>query len=190
MNTVKHSHPWQHWTACDFLTAECLAELKAIDHCRPQQIHGKRLGDQRLFIGDHNANLYPELYQLWQALHSSSMHDYFGSHTGIDYSQLFPRLEVISDIGDFYLEPHCDHWEKRLTALVYTDHAKLWPATVLGQDHRIAVADNLCMFFVPGPHTIHHYPAMHFDQVRRALQINYWTYSAATELHDQTMILR
>lgn len=181
MNTVKHSFPWTHWTAANFLDPACLSELKAIDHRRYQQTQGKRLGNQRLFVDQHNADLYPNLYQLWCDLQQGSLQHYFSKHTGIDYAGLYPRIEVISDIGDFYLEPHHDHLEKRLTALVYTDHEQLWPGTVLGESHRIAVQDNLCMFFVPSEQTMHHYPATHFDTVRRALQINYWTYNVPTQ---------
>ena len=169
--------PWTHWIADDFLTPECLAEVKSIDHTREQLTYGKRVGGQRLFIDTASADQYPELFKLYQSLQSGIYKDFFESYTGLNYTELYPRVEVISDIGDFYLEPHCDLPEKRLTALVYTDYEKLYPGTGLGDGTRIESRDNRCFFFVPGNNTLHDYPATHFDTVRRCLQINYWTYT-------------
>lgn len=176
MNTLAHTKPWPHWTKENFLSPAALAELKGIQHQRLQQTQGKRVGDQRLFIDDTNSNEYPHLYNVWRSLNGGELQSYFEHHTGMNYSGLHPRLEVISDIGDFYLEQHHDLLEKRLTVLVYTDHEKLWPGTQLGTSHRVEVKDNLAMFFVPSEDTWHSYPPIHFDCVRRALQINYWTY--------------
>jgi hypothetical protein len=177
MHTIKHIEPWLHWTAENFLSSDCLAELKAVDHSRHQQTDGKRVGGNRIFIDHDNKDQFPHLYGLWQSLHNGSMKEYFEQHTGINYTDLHPRIEVISDIGDFYLEPHHDLLEKRLTALVYTDHERLWPGTQLSDSYRVEAKDNLCMFFVPSTDTWHSYPKTHFDCVRRALQINYWTYT-------------
>lgn len=153
-----------------------MAELKSIDQTRVQPNQGKRAGENRLFIDQHCENTYPNLFSLWHDMHQGEIKQYFESFTGHDYTGLYPRVEVISDIGDFYLEPHHDLLEKRLTALLYTDHEKLWPGTALGESHRVEAKDNRCMFFVPSVQTWHHYPHTHFDVVRRALQLNYWTY--------------
>ena len=169
--------PWLHWIADNFLSAECLAELKSVPHQRPQDNPGRRVGNQRLFIDDSVKNQYPHLYALWQDLHSGETKQYFESHTGIDYTGLYPRMEVISDIGDFYLEPHHDLLEKRLTALIYTDYQRLWPGTMLSDNYQVEAQDNRCMFFVPSTETWHSYPKTNFDVVRRALLINYWTYT-------------
>ena len=175
--TQQHYEPWQHWIADNFLTAECLAELKSVPHQRGQATAGKRVGDGRLFIDGSVADQYPHLHALWCDLHNGEVKKYFESFTGLDYTGLVPRVEVISDIGDFYLETHHDLLEKRLTALVYTDYEKLWPGTMLGDSYQVEARDNRCMFFVPSPETWHSYPQTHFDVVRRAMQINYWTYS-------------
>lgn len=134
------------------------------------------MGGDRLFITGDSTD-YPHLAALYRSLEDGELKNYFESHTGLDYTGLFPRVEVISDIGDFYLEPHPDQPEKRLTALVYTDHERLWPGTELVDGTRVEAADNRCFFFVPAENTIHSYPHTHFNRVRRALQINYWTYS-------------
>lgn len=39
-NTIET--PWQHWIADNFLTAECLAEVKSVDHTVTQATAGKR----------------------------------------------------------------------------------------------------------------------------------------------------
>ena len=174
----KIDQPWTHWIADDFLSVACLHEVKNIDHGVTQLVPGKRRDSQRLFITDSVADQYPHLYLLYQSLHLGEYRDFFEHHTGLSYQGLYPRLEVISDIGDFYLEPHYDHFEKRLTALVYTDYATLYPGTGLGDGTRVESRDNRCFFFVPGPHSLHDYPATHFATVRRCLQLNYWTYSA------------
>lgn len=183
--TVNHT-PWQHWIADDFLTAECLAEVKSVKHTAEQQIPGKRIGNQRLFINEFNSVEYPELYGLYCSLQSGEYKKFFEHYTGIDYTGLYPRVEVVSDVGEFYLEPHCDLPEKRLTALVYTDYEQLWPGTGLGNGTRIESQDNRCFFFVPGEHSLHDYPKTHFNSVRRCLQINYWTYSRPSQLEYQT----
>jgi hypothetical protein len=168
--------PWPHWIQDDFLSAECLAELKAIPSELPQTIAGRRNGSERFFVDETNQYQYPHLYQLYMSLKQGQYKAFFESATGLDYTGLHPRVEVISDIGDFSLEPHLDHVEKRLSALVYTDHAQLWPGTGFANGTRVESRDNRCFFFVAGPDTLHDYPRTHFDQVRRCLQINYWTY--------------
>lgn len=161
----------------NFLTPECLFEVKSVRHTVTQENPGRRVGSGRLFIDDSHCDTHPHLHSLWQSLHQGFYRQYFEHHTGIDYTGLFPRVEVVSDIGDFYLKPHPDQPEKRLTALVYTDHEQLYPGTALSGGSRVEAKDNRCFFFVPSPITIHSYPATRFDQVRRCLQINYWTYS-------------
>lgn len=187
MLTTKHTSPWLHWTCRHFLSDQCLSELKAVDCLTPQQISGKRVGGDRFFVDATVKDHLPHLYQLWLDLHNGAVKHYFEDQTGCSFSGLYPRVEVISDIGDFYLEPHCDLPEKKLTALVYTDYQRLWPGTQLEPNYRVPVEDNLCLFFMPGSDTWHSYPQTHFDCVRRALQINYWTYSLSTELNHQTM---
>ena len=186
MQADKIDQPWTHWIADNFLTTSCLAEVKGIRHTVTQTVPGKRRDSQRLFVDDAVAAQYPELYALYQSLHLGAYRDFFERHTGISYQGLYPRLEVISDIGDFYLEPHHDLTEKRLTALVYTDYEILYPGTGLGNGTRVESRDNRCFFFVPGPHSLHDYPLTHFDRVRRCLQINYWTYNLPTAQEYQT----
>lgn len=168
--------PWQHWLADHFLTPACLKELKEVKHEEFQQVAGKRVGNQRLFITGEHKVTYPHLYSLYCSLHNGLYKEFFEQHTGQDYANLFPRLEVISDIGPFYLEQHHDHLEKRLTAIVYTDYQQLYPGTELSNGTRVEAQDNRCFFFVPATDTLHGYPATTFHQVRRCLQINYWTY--------------
>lgn len=178
MKAIEYNTPWRHWIADNFLTSECLAEVKSVRHTVPQLVHGKRVGSNRLFIDDKQAETYPQLHKLWHSLHDGEYKKFFENYTGMDYTGLFPRVEVVSDIGPFYLEPHCDLKEKRLTALVYTDYEQLYPGTNLYPDYRVETKDNRCMFFVPSDTTWHGYEATEFLTVRRCLQINYWTYSA------------
>lgn len=186
-NTHEIQQPWTHWIVDDFLSESCLAEVKSISHSSEQQNHGKRAGGRRFFITDRHAQQYPQLYQLWRSLHHGQYRQFFESHTGLDYTGLHPRLEVISDIGSFYLEPHCDRPEKRLTALVYTDFEQLYPGTQLGDSYRVPSRDNRCFFFVPDETTVHSYPHTTFESVRRCLQINYWTYNLPIESEYQTI---
>jgi hypothetical protein len=175
MKTLKYNHPWTHWISDDFLSPECLAELMSVDHAGSQPLPGRRVGGDRIFIGPEHAEQHPHMHRLWQELHTGDIKRYFESHTGLDYTNLYPRVEVISDQGDFYLERHHDMLEKRLTALVYTDHAQLYPGTMLEGGYQVESRDNRCMFFVPSNNTWHSYPLTHFATVRRAMQINYWT---------------
>lgn len=178
MNTADRiDRPWCHWLADDFLSVQCLRELKNIDIEHGQAVPGRRRDSVRTFVDHTHANVWPCLWQLWQDL-DGPLRQWFSHYTGVDYAGMYVRLEVISDRGWFELAPHCDHAEKRLTAFVYTDHAELWPGTELTHGHRVQSRDNRCFFFVPGTDTTHSYPGTYFDRVRRCLQINYWTVSA------------
>lgn len=176
MEVQKFSEPWTYWLADDFLTPKCLIELKSIDSRLEQVEAGRRVGTERFCITKENRYEFPELYKLYQSLDSGKMKQFFSEHTGIDYTNLFLRVEVVSDYGNFYLEPHHDHLEKRLSALVYTDHAQLWPGTMITGHSAVESRDNRCFFFVPGKETYHEYPKTNFTSVRRCLMINYWTY--------------
>jgi hypothetical protein len=171
------SQPWTYWMADDFLDSETLLEVKNIKHVLPQQNHGTRLNSNRLFVNDTNKNLYPHLHSLFQSLICGYYRNFFEQVTKYDFSNLFPRLEVISDIGAFYLEPHHDLLEKKLSAIVYTD---LHQGTTIYDDvaihHVVESKNNRCMFFIPAPNTMHGYPYTFLHKVRRCLIINYWTY--------------
>lgn len=168
--------PWQHWLVDNFLSAECLEEVKQVDNVVEQQLHGRRSGSVRMFITEKSQDKYPHLYKLYQSLHNGEYRKFFEEQTNQSFEGLFPRIEVISDYGEFYLKPHTDRFEKKLTAIVYTDYKKLYPGTELKEGQRVESADNRCFFFVPSNDTIHSYPLTNFVEVRRCLQINYWTF--------------
>ena len=176
MRASTHNNPWKHWIVDDFLDADTLAEVKSVEHTVEQAEPGRRYDSKRLFISDEHEKQYPNLYHLYRSLHNGAYKTFFQYYTGIDYTDLFPRIEVISDIGDFWLEPHYDRPAKRLSALLYTDHTQLYPGTGLGDGTRVESKDNRCFFFVAGEHSLHDYPLVHFPTVRRCVQINYWTY--------------
>ena len=136
----------------------------------------KRVDSVRLFINEEHEKQYPYLYHLYRSLRNGAYKTFFEHYTGIDYTDMYPRVEVISDIGDFWLEPHYDRPAKKLSALLYTDYTQLYPGTGLGDGTRVESKDNRCFFFVAGEHSLHDYPLIHFPTVRRCLQINYWTY--------------
>jgi hypothetical protein len=168
--------PFKHWILDEFLTEDCLKELKAIEHQGIQTNPGKRVDSDRLFVHRVPPEAMPNLWQLQNELAEGAYRLMFENITGQNFEGTFPRIEIISDFGDFELKPHHDHLEKKLSAMVYTNHEQLFPGTVLGDDHVVETKDNRCMFFVPADNTWHHYPKTHFTKIRRALMINYWTY--------------
>jgi len=176
MKAIEINNPWQHWIVDDFLDAATLAEVKSVEHIVEQAKPGKRVDSVRLFINDEHEKQYPYLYHLYRSLRNGAYKTFFEYYTGIDYTGMYPRVEVISDIGDFWLEPHYDRPAKKLSALLYTDYTQLYPGTGLGDGTRVESKDNRCFFFVAGEHSLHDYPLIHFPTVRRCLQINYWTY--------------
>jgi len=176
MKAIEINNPWQHWIVDDFLDAATLAEVKSVEHIVEQAKPGKRVDSVRLFINDEHEKQYPYLYHLYRSLRNGAYKTFFEYYTGIDYTDMYPRVEVISDIGDFWLEPHYDRPAKKLSALLYTDYTQLYPGTGLGDGTRVESKDNRCFFFVAGEHSLHDYPLIHFPTVRRCLQINYWTY--------------
>ena len=54
IETVKYQLPWVHWIVDDFLSQSCLDELKSVPVKVQQQVPGKRVGSERLFITDDN----------------------------------------------------------------------------------------------------------------------------------------
>ncbi len=170
-------HPWQHWIVDNFLSENCLRELKSIPFTNFQMIKGKRTGSERLFITEKNKDQHPELFKLHQSLEDGEYKKFFETCTGLKFDELYVRVEVISDFGEFELEEHCDRPEKKLSAMVYTDYEELYPGTLLTNGHQIESKDNRCFFFVPSSETYHSYPLTNFKKVRRCLMINYWTYT-------------
>ena len=172
----EYQEPFQHWTVDNFLTPECLAELKQIEHLNEQAEKGRRVNSHRLFVHNMPEVAVPRLWELQQSITDGPYRLFFENATKQSFEGTFPRIEIISDYGEFELEPHHDHLEKKLSAMLYTDHEELYPATVLGDDYQVEAKDNRCMFFVPSKDTWHHYPKTNFTKVRRGLMINYWTY--------------
>lgn len=172
----RYEEPFVHWTVDEFLSPECLDEVKRIYHEVPQAEPGKRVNSNRLFVHQVKQEVIPNLYALAESIATGHYRMFFEKVTGQSFEGTFPRIEIISDIGEFELKPHHDHLEKKLSAMVYTDYSQLYPGTTLGDDHVVEAKDNRCMFFVPTEDTWHHYPKTNFETVRRALMINYWTY--------------
>jgi hypothetical protein len=175
-NFLQVDYPWKHWIVDSFLTSECLNELKSINSQTEQTFLGKRNGSSRLFVTENNKTTYPHLYKLYQSLHTGYYKDFFEFATGNNFDNLYPRLEIISDYGEFELVEHTDHLEKKLSVMVYTNYEILYPGTTLSNNYVIEAKDNRAFFFVPSDETLHSYPKINFKKIRRCLMINYWTY--------------
>lgn len=179
---TKVTVPWTYWIEDNFLDSETLAELKSIDHRSLQTKSGHRLSDTRFFITESSKDSLPNLYKFYQSLHNGYYKKFFEEHTNRNYDGLYPRVEIVSDFGSFYLERHHDLLEKKLSALVYTDFEELYSGTLIYNDtqehHLIETKDNRCMFFNPDSDTWHGYPQTTFNTVRRCLMINYWSYQS------------
>ena len=172
----EYNTPFKHWTVDNFLTKDCLAELKAIEHNSVQEEEGRRASSERLFVLNIPRHAVPNLWDLQDGIADGAYRLFFENVTGQQFDGTFPRIEIISDFGPFSLKKHHDHLEKKLSAMLYTDYQELYPATVLGEDYQVEAKDNRCMFFVPSHDTWHHYPETNFTKIRRGLMINYWTY--------------
>jgi hypothetical protein len=183
------NEPWTHYVVDDFLDIDILTELKSIEHKTPQICSGKRIGaqDSRLFITSKNKQNYPELEKLYDSLKCGATRSFFEQATNKNYSGNYLRMEVISDIGHFYLEPHPDLINKKLTVLVYTDSGEHYPGTTIYDtegvniSHNVEAIDNRCIFFNPAADTMHGYEPYYFATVRRCLMINYFDYGDETE---------
>jgi hypothetical protein len=180
--TIQFDVPWTYWITDNFLSNDMLAELKNISHKSTQIESGKRLSESRLFITEDYQKILPNLHDFYLSLNNGHYKSFFEEHTKQSYAGMFPRVEVVSDYGSFYLERHHDLFDKKLSALVYTNHEELHPGTLIydniTEHHRIETKDNRCMFFNPTNTTWHGYPATTFKSVRRCLMINYWSYQA------------
>ena len=139
------------------------------------------LGELALFISNINVDSqrakYPNLCDLADELQHGQLKKFFEKIVKAEMPN-FMRIEVISDIGPFYLKPHND-FSKKLTILCYTNYSARYPGTTIYSDantihHQIESQDNRCVFFVPNHVTWHGVPKTVFPTVRRMLMINYF----------------
>ena len=181
INLRVHNQPWNYWMLDEFLTPECLAEVKNIKHKTPQLVKEHRGHPDRLFISNINVDSqrakYPNLCDLADELQHGQLKKFFENIVKAKMPN-FMRIEVISDIGPFYLKPHND-FLKKLTILCYTNYSALYPGTTIYSDantihHQIESQDNRCVFYVPNYVTWHGVPKTVFPTVRRMLMINYF----------------
>ena len=100
MRASTHNNPWKHWIVDDFLDADTLAEVKSVEHTVEQAKPGRRVDSVRLFITHEHEKQYPHLTHLYRSLHNGAYKTFFEYYTGIDYTDMYPRVEVISDKGD------------------------------------------------------------------------------------------
>jgi hypothetical protein len=182
------SYPFSHWVFKDFLSDDFCRKIFNYLSIEPTQIvyDGTRAGDNystaynqnRVFLTNAIVAQYSFLEELLTAMSSEEMVKQISTLFSTNLTDCFLRIEYIEDKNGFYLKPHQDISEKKLTIFVYLgdalqewgtdfyDGGKKWVKT-------IPFVHNTGYIFVPGRDTWHGFEKKKIEGKRKALLINY-----------------
>lgn len=193
INTARNdNHPFPHWIIRDFLTEEfCQKLFNHIPVAKKEGLYdGTRAGDYlnrttqditRFFLTADIIKQYPFLKEIITAMLCPKLVSEISSRFFTDLSNCYLRVEYIADRNGFYLIPHQDIVEKKLTVFVYLgdgsencgtdlyDSKKKWVKT-------IPFKHNTGYIFVPGEDTWHGFEKKKINGIRRAILLNYVTF--------------
>jgi len=190
---TNHTYPFNHWTVDQPLSEEAIDEIYQVKIPEGKVIFdGTRAGDKtgndllgklRVYINKDNSNDFPELNKLVQEMRSKECTKIISKMIGIDLSDSFVRLEVISDKDGFWLEPHCDIKEKLMSSILFVN--KYGESENLGTDFytpdmkvakTIPYRNNYGYIFTAEKDSWHGLEKKKIKKERRCLQLNYVTF--------------
>ena len=178
--------PFRYWLPRDILP-EAEAEAVCALPIAPPAITstaGKRETNNatRLFFCEDSRARFPVCERIAQALQHPKATGTLESHCGVALKGTNLRIEYCQDTGSFWLEPHKDIVEKKVTLLIYLSRgpeAESWGTDIYdGSLARVATAPcgfNLGLIFLPGADTWHGFEKRTITGVRRSLIVNYVT---------------
>jgi hypothetical protein len=184
-NNPPLSEPFRHWRLTRVLPGEVLDAINALDLVAPswQGADGRRAWNAaRVFVDQDMQARLPQAAALAEAFQSQEALAAVESHTGLDLTGLYLRIEYCLDSQGFWLEPHTDIGVKRLTLQVYCARdaaAHGWGSSIYDTDRRwtgnIDGSFANAMMFVPANDTWHGFEPRRIDGVRRSLIVNFVT---------------
>ena len=205
INAKEESYPFLHWEVEGLLEESLRSKMLDIELPAPInfQYDGTRAGDakdrtkestppKRLFIGKQEIKKYPFFKGLKDALLEKEFLDLVKSKFSLDTKGLYLRLEYINDFDGFYLHPHKDIGEKKLTLLLYLNNGPEYMGTDfydkdINLVKTIKFAANRGYAFVPGNDTWHGLEKKPITGRRVSLLINYVTFKTDWPVPDEKL---
>jgi hypothetical protein len=181
---ARFEEPYRHFYADDLLPhalAEALA-LLPVEPPDPSRFFGKREDQNatRFYLNAESMRRFPVLAHLAEALQSKYVAGEIAALSAAALEGTRLRLEYAVDCDGFWLEPHTDLGEKKLTCLIsladgerqadlgtdiYSSHKRL--------HKRAPFRRNGALMFVPGAATWHGFEKRPIAGLRRSLILNY-----------------
>lgn len=186
------SDPFQHYTFSGFFTPSELREYKAID---PHGLFGNQLtqtrtsSKQRIFIDDglcKTHKIYEKIRSFFSLEDTIRLFESYTDKPAPEYL----RMEIIKDVGESWLEPHCDIKEKYISLLIFINDS--CEDENLGTDlysvnlevkKTVPFIDNTGYFFYPGDNTWHGLERRKIKTHRKILMVNYVTFKTEIQLN-------
>lgn len=197
--TTRFDDPFLHYFIEQPLTAAMLDEIcGTFVSNHPRVYDGTRAGDAtgaarnanaRVFVTTENVDRFPALGELIEDLLSPETIDTISEQLRRPFDGCCLRVEVICDRQGFWLEPHKDIAEKRLSMLLYANPCG--ESENLGTDlydadlklvKTIPYRHNVGYMFGPADDTWHGLEKKDIRQERRSLLINYVTFNTCWKL--------
>lgn len=184
--------PFEHWDVSGMLPDSLTSEILKLRLGQPQNFKydGTRANDskahensiippKRMFVGRDTLEKYPFFKPLVDGLLDPNTLDCVAEKFGLDTTGLYLRVEYINDFDGFFLEPHKDIVEKKLTLLLYLGDGPEYLGTDFYDESLNVVKTarfihNHGYIFKPGDNTWHGLEPNKFIPDRRcSLLINY-----------------
>lgn len=197
--TTRFTDPFLHYLIDQPLTEGMLAEVCGTYVADVPRIYdGTRAGDQtgaarnantRVYVTTENVSRFPALGELVDDLLSRETIETVEELLRRPMDNCCLRVEVICDRQGFWLEPHKDIKEKRLSMLLYANpcgESESLGTDLYDAEHRLVKTmpyrHNVGYMFGPADDTWHGLEKKEIRQERRSLLINYVTFDTCWKL--------
>ncbi|MEZ6057499.1 MAG: hypothetical protein R3C01_12425 [Planctomycetaceae bacterium] len=201
--TERSTDPFLHYVIRNSMNEEQIGEINsAMIADVPRVYDGTRAGDQqgvarnantRCFVDTENVDNFPALGELIDELRSVETIELVEHMLERSLVDCNLRFEVLCDRKGFWLEPHKDIKEKRMSMLLYSNPCG--ESINLGTDlydkdlklvKTMPFETNVGYMFGPGDDTWHGLEKKEIKQERRSLLINYVTFDTCWKLPSRT----
>lgn len=197
--TTRYELPFLHYIIDNPFTEAMLGEVcGAFIADVPRTYDGTRAGDStgmarnantRCFITTENVESFPAMGELVKDLLSRETIECVEHQLERSMDHCCLRVEIICDRQGFWLEPHKDIKEKRMSMLLYANHCG--ESENLGTDFydeemnlvkTMPYRMNNGYMFGPGSNTWHGLEKKEIQQERRSVLVNYVTFDTCWKL--------
>jgi hypothetical protein len=186
-SAVEKNTPYQYWLFENALPLEYCEEIISLPINPPQEYdnNGKRdsRNDLRRFFSPEMRADYSVMDKVALAFQNKQVTGSIEKLCNVNLKDTYLRIEYCQDRNGFWLEPHMDIKEKRITIQIYLNKGE--GAEDLGTDiynpdkshfGRAPANMNQGMIFVPKePNSFHGFEKRIIKNIRRSLIINYVT---------------